>query len=213
LDEFLDAAPSSWRWAVELRDASWLDDRVFDVLARHGAALCVHDLIADHPQLLTADWTYVRFHGPDALARPYHGRYGSRGLARRARWLEEVLDGGRDAYAYFNNDWHGHAVVDAQLLSNVIGVPRDARLAATDWCAPRRPRVRPRMTNQEPDPRVSTVPLDTEDGGEVVIEQQNAGPGNQVGGGEFKNDRGRTVDEAAAEQEALKADEFELEAD
>src|SRR5690606_15379906 len=38
------------------------------------------------------------------------------------------------------------------------------------------------------DPAVSTIPLDTEDGEQVVIEQQNAGPGQQVGTGEFKED-------------------------
>jgi len=27
-----------------------------------------------------------------------------------------VLDGGRDVYAYFNNDWHGNAVNDATIL-------------------------------------------------------------------------------------------------
>ena len=43
-----------------------------------------------------------------------------------------------------------------------------------------------RSTDQEPDPRVSTVPLTTEDGDEIVISQQNAGPGNRVGAGEFK---------------------------
>ena len=34
---------------------------------------------------------------------------------------------------------------------------------------------------------VQSIPLDTEDGGTVVIEQQNVGAPNQVGGGEFKN--------------------------
>jgi len=51
---------------------------------------------------------------------------------------------------------------------------------------------------------VSTVPLDTEDGGTVVISQQNAGPGNQVGGGEFKRaGEGKTPDDAADEQDDL----------
>lgn len=58
-----------------------------------------------------------------------------------------------------------------------------------------------------PDPRVSTVPLDTEDGGTVVIQQQNAGPGQQVGGGEFKRPGDTSFqkqpDEAAAEQHQL----------
>jgi len=54
---------------------------------------------------------------------------------------------------------------------------------------------------------VRSEPLDTEDGGTVVIEQQNAGPGNQVGGGEFKNvSEQKSVDDAASEQDELQAD-------
>lgn len=60
------------------------------------------------------------------------------------------------------------------------------------------------------DPRVSTVPLDTDDGGTVVIEQQNAGPGQQVGAGEFKEPgtatRHKRPEAAAAEQAALDRD-------
>ena len=51
---------------------------------------------------------------------------------------------------------------------------------------------------------VSSIPLDTEDGGTVVISQQNVGPDNQVGGGEYKNaDHQKSPEEAAAEQEQL----------
>ncbi len=53
---------------------------------------------------------------------------------------------------------------------------------------------------------VRSEPLETEDGSTVVIEQQNAGPGNQVGGGEFKNvSAHKSVDEAAAEQADLES--------
>jgi uncharacterized protein YecE (DUF72 family) len=64
LDEFLTVAPRTMRWAVEMREPSWLHEDVFEVLRRHGAALCIHDLLADHPWELTTDWTYIRFHGP-----------------------------------------------------------------------------------------------------------------------------------------------------
>jgi uncharacterized protein YecE (DUF72 family) len=115
LDEFLTIAPRSIRWAVELRDPSWVHDDVFEVLRRHGAALCIHDLLADHPVELTTDWTYIRFHGPDALNTPYHGSYGAR-LGQWADRLVPILECGRDVYAYFNNDWFGHAVTDAVAL-------------------------------------------------------------------------------------------------
>src|SRR5690606_13554693 len=66
LDSFLEVAPRHVRWAVEVRHESWLHDEVLDVLARHGAALCVHDLLPGHPWVRTTDWAYVRFHGTDA---------------------------------------------------------------------------------------------------------------------------------------------------
>jgi len=121
LDGLLEVAPPRLRWAVELRDRSWLDDEVFEVLAKHGVALCVHDLLEHHPFVLTADWTYVRFHGPDALARAYHGRYGGRRLWRMADRLEELLADGNDVYCYFNNDIQGHAVADAEWMAHRLG--------------------------------------------------------------------------------------------
>ena len=104
------------RWAVELRDPTWVHDDVFATLERHGAALCIHDLLPDHPWERTTDWTYVRFHGPHALERPYHDRYTGRRLWRVAERLGTWLDDGDDVYAYFNNDWHGAAVEDARWL-------------------------------------------------------------------------------------------------
>ncbi|MFP5377970.1 MAG: DUF72 domain-containing protein [Acidimicrobiia bacterium] len=116
LDQFLSAAPNHLRWAVELRDESWLDEEVYAVLRRHGAALCVHDLLADHPWARTAGWAYVRFHGPRARERKYWGRYGPDALAPVAERLEAWLAEGCDVYAYFNNDHQANAVHDAAWL-------------------------------------------------------------------------------------------------
>jgi uncharacterized protein YecE (DUF72 family) len=124
LDEFLSVAPSALRWAVEVRDPSWLHDEVFETLARHGAALCLHDLLPDHPWLRTTDWTYLRFHGPHALERKYDGLYGGRRLWRVAERISEWLDEGCDVYAYFNNDYQGHAIADATWLARRLGVPQ-----------------------------------------------------------------------------------------
>jgi uncharacterized protein YecE (DUF72 family) len=117
LDEFLSVAPRRLRWAVEVREPSWLHDDVFEVLRRHGAALCIHDLLPDHPWIRTTDWTYVRFHGPEALTQKYWGRYGPDRLATPADRLAAWLAEGGDAYAYFNNDHLGHAVEDARWLA------------------------------------------------------------------------------------------------
>ena len=120
LDEFLTVAPTTMRWAVELREPSWLHDDVFEVLRRHGAALCIHDLLERHPWERTADWTYVRFHGPDALVRKYWGRYGPDRLRGPADRMRRWLDEGIDVHAYFNNDYCGYAVEDATWLRSAV---------------------------------------------------------------------------------------------
>jgi uncharacterized protein YecE (DUF72 family) len=116
LDAFLAEAPSDLRWVVELRDPTWVHDDVFATLERHGAALCIHDLLPHHPWLRTTDWTYLRFHGPHALDDRYRGRYTGARLWRLADRLGSWLDEGVDVYAYFNNDYNGDAVRDAQWL-------------------------------------------------------------------------------------------------
>jgi hypothetical protein len=62
------------------------------------------------------------------------------------------------------------------------------------------------MTHR-PKSDVCSEPVDLDDGETVVICQQNVGPGNQVGGGEFKNVyEGRSPEQVQREQEALERD-------
>jgi uncharacterized protein YecE (DUF72 family) len=123
LDAFLRAVPPDWRVSLEVRDPDWLDEAVYDVLREHGAALCVHDLIEDHPRIATAGWVYLRFHGPDPHRR-YTGSYTPQALSGAARRIRRQLHAGRDVYVYFNNDSDGHAVEDALDLKRYLG---DAR--------------------------------------------------------------------------------------
>jgi uncharacterized protein YecE (DUF72 family) len=134
LDDFLAAAPPGLRWAVEVRDPTWLHDDVYATLERHGAALCIHDLLEQHPWIRTTDWTYVRFHGPNARTEKYVGRYGGRRLWRPAERIAGWADDGVDAYVYFNNDYDGAAVEDATWFRTRVGPaarPRAAGVAAT----------------------------------------------------------------------------------
>jgi len=115
LDAFLAAAPRSRRWAIEFRNADWLNKEVFKVLERHGAALCIHDMIANHPRILTAEWTYLRYHG-----ERYSGSYSPRKLAAEARWIRRNSAAGVDVFAYFNNDARGFAVKNAAALKRYV---------------------------------------------------------------------------------------------
>ena len=119
LDKFLDLCPSHVRWAVEFRDPSWLCDEVYAVLRAHKAALVVHDLIKEHPEVLTADWSYRRFLGPGE--QKYLGSYSAAMLRPVSRTIRAHLREGRDVYAYFNNDYACNAVYNGLELRRLVG--------------------------------------------------------------------------------------------
>lgn len=119
LRAFLDEAPGDLRWTVEVRDPRWLRGDVFAALREHGAALCIHDRIEEHPRELTARWTYLRYHGVD-----YAGSYAHQKLTADAGWIADRLAEGIDVYAYFNNDIGGCAVADASDLRRYAGTAR-----------------------------------------------------------------------------------------
>jgi uncharacterized protein YecE (DUF72 family) len=143
LDEFLAVAGElgpDVRWAVEFRDPSWIGDATFETLRRHSAALVVHDLIEDHPIVLTAGWTYLRFHGPDTLTQPYQGRYGEERLRPWADRVGAWLACGVDVRAFFNNDIGGHAVADARTLRRLVDVYAAGSTGAANPCPAHRRR-------------------------------------------------------------------------
>jgi uncharacterized protein YecE (DUF72 family) len=112
LEAFLAALPAAYRHAIEFRHASWLVESVYARLTRHGVALC----IPDHPEIpkalkLTTDWTYLRFH---AGAR--EGDYTDAELDTWAGHIRDFRAQGAAVWAYFNNDWRGFAIKNAEAL-------------------------------------------------------------------------------------------------
>ncbi len=119
LDGFLGALPKDHRYAFEFRDESWFTPEIHDILRRHGAAFCAYDLAGRRsPVELTADFSYVRLHGPDGA---YKGQYDDKTLKG---WASQFLDwraNGKDAYCFFDNDEAGYAAQDARRLLDMIG--------------------------------------------------------------------------------------------
>lgn len=127
LEEFLAAAPRRHRWAVEFRHPSWICPEVFSLLRSYCAALCIHDKIAGHPWEITTNWTYLRYHGGG-----HDGNYSSEHLRIEADRIKALRTRGLDVYVYFNNDWHGYALMNAaDLRERVTG--QENRLRALQW--------------------------------------------------------------------------------
>jgi len=119
LESFLEILPQGHRYAFEFRDPSWFDERIYAALAEHGASFCVYDLGGGtSPKRVTADFAYVRLHGPDG---PYRGRYGAERLAGWAGAFSAWLREGLTVYCYFDNDEAGYAAQDALGLQQMMG--------------------------------------------------------------------------------------------
>jgi uncharacterized protein YecE (DUF72 family) len=106
------------RHAFELRHPSWFAEPIYELLREHGAAFVIHDSKQRDPtpEVLTTDWTYLRFH---------YGRRGRRGNYSETElreWAAKVreLTAQADVYAYFNNDWETFAPPNALRLRRLV---------------------------------------------------------------------------------------------
>jgi uncharacterized protein YecE (DUF72 family) len=115
---FLDSLDDRFRYAFEFRDHSWLNGEAFELLARHNAAFCIYELEGfSTPELSTADFIYVRLHGPDGA---YQGSYTHKTLSARAATFMEWALQGKQVYCYFDNDQLGYAAENAGRLQKIL---------------------------------------------------------------------------------------------
>lgn len=117
LESFLDICPPGYRWAVEFRHPTWFRQECYDLLRSKNDALVTHDYMPGVPEQATADWAYVRLHGPN---QEFTESYPDEMLRRRAEGVLSLLEAGSDVYVYFNNDAHGHAVRNARRLMSFL---------------------------------------------------------------------------------------------
>lgn len=114
LEGFLKLLPNEHRYAFEFRNATWNVPAVLDLLTRHNAAYCIFDLAGTHsPIEVTADWAYVRLHGPGGK---YQGTYSDAIIELWAKRIENWRRTLKAVFIYFDNDEAGYAPRDALRL-------------------------------------------------------------------------------------------------
>jgi uncharacterized protein YecE (DUF72 family) len=118
LETFLALLPTHHRCAFEFRNATWNVPAVYGLLAHHNVAQCAFHLAGEHsPIELTADFAYVRLHGPGDRYRGTYSHDVLRGWSRRMRTWQRKL---KAIYFYFDNDEAGYAASDALRLKSLM---------------------------------------------------------------------------------------------
>lgn len=119
LRDFLWALPAGPRYAMELRDPSWFNEKAFLAMAERDVAFCIFELAGlFSPREVTAKFVYVRLHGPKGA---YQGQYDERALGGWASAIRTWAGSGKDVFCYFDNDEAGYAAQDAWRLQGMLG--------------------------------------------------------------------------------------------
>jgi uncharacterized protein YecE (DUF72 family) len=114
LEAFLHALPKHHRYAFEFRNPTWHTPAINRILEKYNAAFCIFEIAGFASEYqITADFTYVRLHGPEgAYQGSYSGSRLERWAARIAAWRSELTA----VYVYFDNDQAAYAVENALSL-------------------------------------------------------------------------------------------------
>jgi uncharacterized protein YecE (DUF72 family) len=102
------------QYSFEFRHPSWYAPKIFRLLSDQNISLCIsdhHD--APAPWKRTADFVYVRGHGPGGR---YKGHYRADVLSDWSRRIRSWKKQGHDVYVYFDNDQKSAAPADALRL-------------------------------------------------------------------------------------------------
>lgn len=124
LNDFLAGLPGGYRFAVEVRNKKWLDERFYGMLRDHGTAL----VLMDHPWMpemntITADFTYIRWEGDRKKVTGTLGkveRDRSREINEWAGKIKGFLSDGVEVFGYFSKSYSGYPPGDVKLLLESI---------------------------------------------------------------------------------------------
>ena len=120
LESFLKKLPGKHRYVFELRNPTWHIDVIYRILSAYNAAFCIYHLAGfQTPLEITADFTYIRLHGPGGK---YQGSYSDESLrtwaAEIRRWRRRL----KQIYVYFDNDQEAFAPRNAIALKAMLNL-------------------------------------------------------------------------------------------
>jgi uncharacterized protein YecE (DUF72 family) len=122
LETFFSGLEKSYRYAIEFRDESWINAKVWSVLEQYNIA----HVIVDEPKLpiiprVTTDFSYIRWHGHGK--RPwYNYHYSEEELESWVPHLNNLQEQTKTVVGYFNNHFSGSAPINALQMLKLMGM-------------------------------------------------------------------------------------------
>lgn len=114
LEVFISTLKPDYRYTFEFRHKTWFTDEIYRLLSKYKIALCITDLNGKlSPEEVTADFIYLRLHGPQ---KAYQGSYGPTRLRAWKKKIDNWLALHKEVYCFFDNDEKGYAIEDAKFL-------------------------------------------------------------------------------------------------
>jgi uncharacterized protein YecE (DUF72 family) len=117
LANFLEQLPVGYRYVFEFRNTDWYREEIYALLQKYNCAFCIYELEGHYsPVEVTADFVYVRLHGP---GNKYQGSYSDETLGEWAAQCKQWLKT-KDVFVYFDNDENGYAAFNAIRLKELV---------------------------------------------------------------------------------------------
>lgn len=116
VDNFISMLDKTYKYTIEVRNKTFINDIFFEILKLNNIAFCIADSAGRFPyyEIVTADFIYVRLHGSQRL---YASEYTDEELNE---WAQKLRIWNKPAYIYFDNDYMGYAVKNALKLKRLL---------------------------------------------------------------------------------------------
>ncbi len=120
LKTFISLLKPGYRYTFEFRHKTWFTEEIYHLLSKHNIALCISDLKGKlSPEEVTADFVYLRLHGPH---KAYQDSYGPQKLRAWKKKIDKWVASGKEVYCFFDNDVKGAAITDAKFLTTLFSL-------------------------------------------------------------------------------------------
>jgi uncharacterized protein YecE (DUF72 family) len=123
MKRLFDALPQDLRFAVEIRDRSWLEIDLPALAAEHGVTWVVSDLVSD--LAVTTDTVYLRLLGDHDLDIPFDRESLdiTQDLESWGEKLRSLPGKVTEVVGFINNHYSGHSPATASRLRQLLGLP------------------------------------------------------------------------------------------